>query len=256
MFVAFPVAFAIDKTVHLDVVGGSLLLLLEAACAWCLSIPIRAYLNAGAWFDVDEKGFRYGVGRQRGDERAVVETRVAWRDVVCNPLLRYDVTTDFTGRQSLVKELRFWRRLPSGEIVLDEIPLRLTPDIFRCLRFRNRTELMNAVMQGLATQPELRFHGHVFVDIGIDPETWQPMRGPRRIETAAASLIGVAVWIFIWKMIGIWPTWLVVTIGIVATLAICAVLAGRSARAHPMLDGVIGFVRTRGTFDKAREVTG
>nr|WKF55943.1 hypothetical protein HUO10_000387 [Paraburkholderia busanensis] len=238
--IALPVAFAFDKTVHMDVVGVLLILLLLAAFGWVLSIPVLAWRKAGGWFVVDEQGFRYGFGPQQGNDRAGVETRVDWTDVVGQPGLRYDVTTEFTGRKSMVKELRFWQRLPSGEQVERRLPLRLA-DGMLCMRFRNQHELLRAVLRGLAGRPGLRFDANVFLDACIDPDTWLPMRRPRLYETLSIVLACVAVGAFIWMTATSWPLWLVITLAFAAILLMCILLAKHWSRVYPNLEGVLGF---------------
>lgn len=240
MMIAMSLALVYDRSTHLDFVGGLLMLLVLALFGCALAFPVYVWRHAGGWFIVDENGFRYGYGPQHGAAREAVETRVDWQDVVCNPAMRYDVTTGFTGSRSIARELRFWQRLPSGERVERRLPLRLT-DAMRCLRFRNRPELLRAVLRGLAGRPELRFNAEVFVDACIDPDTWLPMGRPRFYQNLFAMLACVPVVVFIWYALAIWSIWLVIALAVGATLLLCLLIGMRWSKAYPKLVGVLGF---------------
>lgn len=237
---ALPVAFAVDRSVHMDMVGGLLCLLLYAVLAWIVIGCIRMIRNAGAWFVVDETGFRYGSGARR--DRAAGETRVDWADIVCNPNERNDVTTEFTTRRSVVRTMLFWRRLPTGEVVQDELPLRLCDGV-RCLRLRNGGAVWSALLENMARCPDLRFDAQVFVDVGVDPESWLPMRAPRRIGYLFVILLCALTWGFIYRYALVWPIWLVLTLGCAIPIVLIVVVTIVWARRYPGLTGTIGFAQ-------------
>lgn len=203
---------------------------------------VRAGLRVGGWFHVDETGLRYGEGPARERGEAAAEIRIGWDEIVARPELAFDVRTQSTGQYfALAPHLLFWRRLPTGELVEHRLILRLSGDIMSCLRYRNHHALLCAVLQGLAARPGLRFMADVFVDAGIDPVTWQPMKRPRRALWLSAGVMCAAV---LWFASGVGQDWSPgqLAIGAVAIMLACLVLTIKAwNRAYPELTGLIVF---------------
>ncbi len=234
-------AMAIDKTVKIGPVLGLLMLLIYAVLVWIGAIAVDALIHAGAWFVVDETGFRYGFGRKHGAARTAVETRVDWQDIVVNPRERCDVATDFVSRQAIVKNLLLWQRRPSGEIRQTSLRLGLAGNDVLCLRFHNRAEVVTAILAGLARRPGLRFDPQVFVDAGVNPETFEPMNSPRRIEYALVIACCIAMFAFIYRFADTLPAWLLIAGSLGIVLGGCGVVAFAWQRRYPGLSGIIGF---------------
>jgi hypothetical protein len=206
------------------------------------AMMVRYALRVGAWFHVDGTGMRYGEGPAGQPRETSAEIRVDWHEIVAKPELAYDVQTRSSGGpKSLTRDLVFWRRLPSGDVVQHYLPLRLSLTGTSCLRYRNRHELLRAVLQGLAARPGLRFDAGVFVDAGIDPVTWEPMNGPRRATWWPVLSTAVALF-FLAREVG--PTWSPWQLA-VATMAIMAVCMGFCfrgwTRTYADLTGVIAY---------------
>ncbi|WP_321846590.1 hypothetical protein [Paraburkholderia bannensis] len=237
-------AIAIDKTITVGPVLGLLLLLLYAVLVWMGAIAVDALVHAGAWFVVDETGFRYGFGKRQGAARTAVETRVDWQNIVVNPRERYDVSTDFATRQALVKNLLLWQRKPSGDVVQTSLRLGLAGNDVLCLRFHNRAEVVTAILAGLARRPGLRFDSEVFVDAGVNPETFAPMKSPRRIEYTLIIACCLAMFAFIYRFADTLPAWLLFAGSFGILVGGCGVLAFAWQRRYPGLTGTIGYGST------------
>jgi hypothetical protein len=234
-------AMAIDKTVSVGPVLGLLMLLIYAVLVWIGAIAVDALIHAGAWFVVDETGFRYGFGRKHGAARTAVETRVDWQDIVVNPHERYDVSTDFVSSQAIVKNLLLWQRRPSGEIRQTSLRLGLAGYDVLCLRFHNRAEVVTAILAGLARRPGLRFDPEVFVDASVNPETFEPMNSPRRLEHALAIACCIAMFAFLYKFADTLPGWLLIAGSFGIVVGGCGLVTFAWLRRYPGLSGVIGF---------------
>jgi hypothetical protein len=93
----------------------------------------------------------------------------------------------------------------------------------------------------MASRPGLRFDPAVFVETGVDPETWSPMRKPNGINwIIVCAAVGAAVWIGHASM-GSWP--LAVTVAIVLTVMALGgtALFGFRRAAYPGFNQPIGF---------------
>lgn len=183
---------------------------------------------------IDAEGMRWG---DPGSPQAV-----AWREVCRVRTGLQDVKTEFTSSDAIVKRLVF-QRAAGGETADIRLPLALTMDAPRVLRFRNRAALLRALLLRLATQPRprLRFAAEVFIDAGIDPQTWEPMLAPRRwmwLSSLAALLPVLVVFVF-------WP--LGEHVGWMIAALVLAMLAGAGAmgwfmdQRYPGLQGVFEF---------------
>lgn len=200
----------------------------------------RAGRTAGAWFRVDGDGFAYGPGLRHagpGPERA--GTHMAWSQIERQPQDSCDVRIASMHRSEVLNpHLAFWCRSSTGELVRRTVSLQWRDDVLACVRFRNAHALKVAVLQGMAAQG-LRFSGDVFVEAAVDPETWQPMKWPRRTQ-----------WLVVYGTLGfilltVRTAW---SAGVMAlyTLAIMGLGYGVMAaltRSDARLTGVVSFVR-------------
>ncbi|WP_156441486.1 MULTISPECIES: hypothetical protein [unclassified Burkholderia] len=222
-FLGVAVALVMDNriqwTVELGIVVGVLILLM-AGSAIALT---REGLKAGAWFRIDEVGLSYGTGTlSEGDVLSTGE-RINWDEIVHKPNAGCDVRTEYRTYRSFTKNFVLWRRLATGEIVEHRIPMRLTSNIERCVRFKNHDALTVAILRGLASQSSLRFDLDVFVDAGVNPETWMPMKRPRwmaKCSYALSSLLGV---LFVMQFVLTLSIWMTIG-GMLAVSAIASLL--------------------------------
>ena len=170
---------------------GLIMLLIAMAVALAAGLAvnlIRRGLHPGAWFQVSASGIGYGDGPGPARATDVGNARmIAWEHVVRNPERAYDIGTSSMRYRALNPRMTFWYRMPEGSLVERSLPLQLREDVLRCLRFRNAHAVRVAMLQHLARREGLRFHPDVFVEAGIDPETWQAMKTPRRILWLAAA---------------------------------------------------------------------
>jgi hypothetical protein len=211
-------------------------------------LALLAGLGGGLWYllrqfahvgqgsiRIDAEGMRWG---DPGSPEAV-----AWREVCRVRTGLQDVKTEFTSSDAIVRRLVFQRAAGGEETTDVRLPLALTMDAPRVLRFRNRTALLRALLLRLATQPRprLRFAAEVFIDAGIDPQTWEPMLAPRRwmwLSSLAALLPVLVVFLF-------WP--LGEHVGWMIAALVLAMLAGAGAmgwfmdQRYPGLQGVFEF---------------
>jgi hypothetical protein len=240
MLVGLGTALALDDSHSMEMgkpIVVLLFLLLFSLLAFCIFFLCRYALRAGGWFEVDDTGMAYGEG-PRGE---TPEIRIAWADIAVAPDQGYDVSTHYMSRKALVSELWFWRRLPTGELKRHCLPLRLTTNVMRCLRYENQATLLRAVVLRLAAVPGIRFNGEVFVDAAIDPDTWQPMNKPR-LELWLLTLppMALLLWVIYRLADVLSPVVLVVTA--TALLVACAfAFSGFWMRRYPGLSGVIVF---------------
>lgn len=235
-----PAGFAADQTVNVSPGQAILLLTIIGLLGSMTFLFVRAGLNAGAWFHVDATGMRYGVGRSPVHD-PTGGTRIDWSEIVGKADRRYDVHTDFQTSQSLTKNLLFWRRLPGGEIVEHRLPMRLTSDIVRCMRFRNHDALIVAVLRGLASRPGLRFDMDVFIDAGVHPETWEPMKRPHLMFNLFGILSAVIACAFIWRFALVLPAWAMIASMLVVMFAVVWIGVSVWSRRFPDLNGVLSF---------------
>lgn len=210
-----------------------LLFLLLGGGIWYL---LRQLPRVGEWtFRIDAQGMRWG---DPASSRVL-----AWRHACRAPTGFCDVKTEFASSDAIVKRLVFHQAARGGEPGEVRLSMALTVDTGRVLRFRNRAALLRALLLHLATQPKprLRFDAEVFIDAGIDPQTWEPMPGPRRwmwLSTLAALLPVLAV-------IVLWPVG--EHIGWMVAATVLAMVAGAGAtgwfmhRRYPGLQGLFEF---------------
>jgi len=211
-------------------------LVLVAALGGGLWFLLRQFPRVGeGLFQIDAQGMRWG------DPAA--PRAVAWREVCRTRAGPYDVKTEFVSSEAIVKRLVFLQAARGSGPAEIRLPLALSIDGARVLRFRNRAALLRAILIQLATRPRprLRFDAEVFIDAGIDPETWEPMPGPRRwmwISSLGALLPVLAV-IFLWP-----PGW---HVGWMVAVIVLAMMAGAGAmgwfmhQRYPGLQGVFEF---------------
>ena len=190
----------------------------------------------GGMFRIDSTGLRWGdPASPRG---------VAWRDVRRTSAGFCDVKTEFASGEAIVKRLVFQQQAAGGCGIAEiKLPLALTVDAGRVLRFRNRAVLLRALLLRLATQPEprLRFAAEVFIDAGIDPETWEPMLAPRRWMwlSSVGALLPVLPVIFLWPP-GVHAGWMVAAM-VLAMVAGAGAMGWFMFQRYPGLQGVFEF---------------
>jgi hypothetical protein len=184
---------------------------------------------------IDEEGMRWG-------DPALPQV-VRWREA-CRARTGFcDVKTEFVSSDAIVKRLVFQQAVGGAEAREIRLPLALTVDTGRVLRFRNRAALLRALLLHLATQPRprMRFDAGVFIDAGIDPQTWEPMLAPRRWMWLA-SLAGLAP---VLAVIVLWPPG--EHIGWMVAAMVLAMVAGAGAmgwfmhQRYPGLQGLFEF---------------
>ncbi|QOF76222.1 hypothetical protein [Variovorax sp. 38R] len=218
-----------------------------------LGLALFGVLGGGIWYLLRQFP-RVGEGMLRIDAQGMCwgdpasPQAVAWCEVCRVRVGFHDVKTEFVSSEAIVKRLVFQEVVRGGEPREIRLPLALTVDTGRVLRFRNRAALLRALLLHLATQPQprLRFDAGVFIDAGIDPQTWAPMLAPRRWMwlSSLAGLLPVLAVIVLWP-IGEHIGWMVATM-------VLAVLAGAGATAwfmhqrYPGLQGVFEFETAAG----------
>ena len=211
-------------------------LVLVAALGGGLWFLLRQFSRVGeGLFQIDAQGMRWG---DPTSPRAV-----AWHEVCRTRAGLYDVKTEFVSSEAIVKRLVFQQAARGSGPAEIRLPLALTIDAGRVLRFRNRAALLRAILIRLATQPRprLRFDAEVFIDAGIDPETWEPMPGPRRWMwlSSLGALLPVLAVIFLWPP-GQHVGWMVVAI-ILAMVAGAGAMGWFMHQRYPGLQGVFEF---------------
>lgn len=211
-------------------------LVLVAALGGGLWFLLRQFSRVGeGLFQIDAQGMRWG---DPASPRAV-----AWREVCRTRAGPYDVKTEFVSSEAIVKRLVFRHAARGSEPLEIRLPLALTIDAGRVLRFRNRAALLRAMLIHLATQPRprLRFDAEVFIDAGIDPETWEPMPGPRRWMwlSSLGALLPVLAVIFLWPP-GRHVGWMVAAI-VLAMAAGAGAMGWFMHQRYPGLQGVFEF---------------
>ncbi|ABB11108.1 hypothetical protein Bcep18194_B0994 [Burkholderia lata] len=214
---------AIDDRIQWTFELAIVLIALFVSMAASAIVMTREGIKAGAWFHVDQIGLWYGTGKLSDSNALSAGRRILWDEIVGKPDAGCDVRTEYQTSRSFTKNFVFWRRLATGEIVEQRIPMRLTSNAMRCIRFRNRDALIVAILRGLAGRG-LRFDLDVFVDAGVHPETWRPMKRPRRMLNllyAASSLL--SAW-FVMQCVLTWPVW--ATIGGMVVVFSAAIFLG------------------------------
>ncbi len=209
-----------------------------------LGLVLFAGLGGGLWYllrqfsRVGEGMFRIDAQGMRWGEPASPQA-VAWREV-CRARMGFcDVKTEFVSSEAIVKRLVFQQAARGSETREIRLPLALTVDTGRVLRFRNRA----ALLLHFATQPRprLRFDAEVFIDAGIDPQTWEPMLAPRRWMwlSSLGALVPVLAVIFLWP-VGEHVGWMVVTI-VLAMAAGAGAMGWFMHQRYPGLQGLFEF---------------
>jgi hypothetical protein len=219
----------------------------EAAVALAV-VALIAALGGGIWYLLRQFA-RVGRGSIRIDAEGMrwgdpaLPQSLAWHQVRRARTGLQDVKTEFMSSDAIVKRLVFLRAEGEGRTVEVRLPLALTMDAPRVLRFRNRAALMRALLLRLATQPKprLRFAAEVFIDAGIDPQTWEPMLAPRRWMwfSSVAALLPVLAVFFFWppgKHVG----WMVAAL-VLAMLAGAGAMGWFMHQRYPGLQGVFEF---------------
>ncbi|RQO68184.1 hypothetical protein DBR44_16005 [Aquitalea sp. FJL05] len=108
------------------------------------------------------------------------EREIRWADVIKAPKGLYDVYLEFSTSKSIVYDLVFWHQ---NSDTPEEVraPLRR----FSKRTFTNGYDLKRSLLLKLASlNPDFRFDPAVFVEAGIDPETWAEMRKPLLMKRA------------------------------------------------------------------------
>ncbi len=173
--------------------AGVLLGFLAFAMTAMSVLLIREGFRTGAWFTVGSAGIHYGNGRL--DPQKNMGTQIEWQEIVRNPETSCDITIRHEGTYGNLKVpgIKFWRCTQQGKLVERTIPLWLTENMLKCFRFGNAQEVRIALLQGLAGCPGLRFHPDVFVEAGVDPQTWKSMRRPEIVDWSIL-MFALAIW--------------------------------------------------------------
>ena len=212
------------------------------------ALALVAGLGGGLWYllrqfsHLGQGSIRIDADGMRWGDIALPQV-LAWHEVCHVRTGVHDVKTEFTSSDAIVKRLVFHRAVGGGETAEVRLPLALTTDATRVLRFRNRAALLRALLLRLATQPRprLRFAAEVFIDAGIDPQTWEPMLAPRRwmwLSSLAALLPAAAVFFF-WPL-GEHVGWMVAAL-VLAMVAGAASMGWFMHQRYPGLQGVFEF---------------
>lgn len=192
-------------------------------------------VGEGAMLRIDAQGMRWG--------DPASPQAVAWHEVCRARMGFHDVKTEFASSEAIVKRLVFHQAVRGGEPRQIRLPLALTLDTGRVLRFRNRAALLRALLLHLATQPRprLRFDAEVFIDAGIDPQTWEPMLAPRRWMwlSSLGGLVPVLGVIFLWPL-GEHIGWMVAAM-VLAMVAGAGAMGWFMHQRYPGLQGVFEF---------------
>jgi hypothetical protein len=203
---------------------------------------LRQLANAGQGsIRIDAEGMRWG--------DPALPQAVAWNEVCRTRSGLHDVRTEFVSSDAIVKRLVFHRTVGASKDAEIRLPLALTTDAGRVVRFRNRAVLLRALLLRLATQPRprLRFAAELFIDAGIDPETWEPMLAPRRwmwFSSLAALLPALAV-IILWP-VGEHVGWMVAAL-ILAMVMGAGAMGWFMHQRYPGLQGVFEFETPSGS---------
>ncbi|WP_321802404.1 hypothetical protein [Burkholderia sp. BCC1993] len=204
MFVGLLVAPFIDaSSSRTGFIGFVLWICILACLAWMVVIVIRATMNIGGWFQVDATGFRYGIGKRTDPSAPQQEQCIEWREIVPSQDMRCDVEYNTASSITMsAANFQFWRRGAKREPAKRyTLPARLAEfdadNAIRCIRFRNRHDLLVALLCGLAHQG-LRFNPSAFIAAGIHPETWQPLAKARRPAIVYFSIAGTPALLAFW----------------------------------------------------------
>jgi len=235
------VAFVSDNRIQWTSELSIVVIMWLALIAGSVVALMRAGGKAGAWFCVDATGMWYGTGRLSTIGVSSSGTCIKWDEIVAKPGDSCDVRTEFQTSRSFTKNFVFWCRRETGEIVEQRIPMRLTSNFLRCVRFRNRDDLTVAMLRGLASRPGLRFHLDVFVDAGIHPETWMPMKRPRRMMLLLSVVSALASALFIMHAVLSLPAWMTICGMLVVSIVVGALGYAIWAYHYGDLVGVASF---------------
>ncbi|WP_235822951.1 hypothetical protein [Brucella anthropi] len=201
----------------------------------------RAGLLAGAWITITPESVEYGSGNGIVEKQG---TKIEWARIASGQMARYDVRLILKGP---VREPRiaFGYKMPDGTQNEYSLPMSLRERGMQCLWFVNADALRIALLQNMAARSNLCFDPDIFVEAGIDPETWHLMPKPRKIEWAIAIASMAAVLIF-GSFISATTSVVLVVGGVFAILGL-GLLATFSfrKRAYPGLDHVICFCENR-----------
>lgn len=185
--------------------GPGLLLLVglgSLVSAMLALLLFRAAWSAGGWCSVTATHLAFGLGRSRVEVGTGVDTQIRWEDVTTHPSSNFDVSLDSPNRYNiLAPSIILWCRTENGSAERRLIPLSLTDDRLRCLRFRNRLQVQVAMLQMLAQQG-LRFDPWVFAAASIDPVTWQPQVGPKMALWLASFAVIAVILGWTWMTVG------------------------------------------------------
>lgn len=213
-----------------------------------LGLVLFAGLGGGLWYLLRQFS-RVGGGMFRIDAQGMrwgdpTSPRVVFWGEVCRARTGFcDVKTEFVSSEAIVKRLVFPQAAQGSETREIRLPLALTVDTGRVLRFRNRAALLRALLLHLATQPRprLRFDAEVFIDAGIDPQTWESMPAPRRWMwlSSLGALVPVLAVIFLWP-VGEHVGWMVVAI-VLAMVAGAGAMGWFMHQRYPGLQGLFEF---------------
>ena len=138
---------------------------------------------------------------------------MAWSELRPRPDAHVDVSVVMTAGEGVSYELRVHVAEATGHAITER-RLPLAALSWPHLVFGNVGELRLALLLQLATAPAtpLRLDREVFLHFGIDPETWQPMAGPRWVRRLLVllALVPAVLWIVrpgsmslpVWQMVG------------------------------------------------------
>ncbi len=237
-----PASFAFSPPADLDPVVPILLFVCSALAMVLVFIFTRTGLRAGAWFSINASGFHYGDGRvSRGRDEGKGQS-IAWDSIVHNAEAACDVHLIWiTPHRGLpVARIGFWVRASGGGLVERSIPMALIANRLSCVRFLNADGVRVSLLRGMASRSALRFHPDVFVQAGIDPETWRPMGKPTSDKFVSAIVLATAGLGVAAIVTGQAPSMLI-AIGALAVLGVCLSAVAIHARSDPSFTRIIRF---------------
>jgi len=158
----------------------------------------RSGLRVGAWVRVDATGIHYGQGRGEGGQGRYGSADIEWSRIVANGSMLYDVRLILDGAPHIPKQARigFWYRSADGIVTERSVPMALRETGMQCLRFVNADAVRIVMLKRMAACPGLRFDPAIFIEAGVDPETWQAMRKPHGIEWIIVGISMAVVLMF------------------------------------------------------------
>ncbi len=152
----------------------------------------RAGLLAGARITITPQSVEYGAGNGIVEKQG---TKIEWARIASDQMARYDVRLILKGP---VREPRiaFGYKMHDGTQSERSLPMTLRERGMQCIWFVNADALRIALLHNMAARSNLLFDPDIFVEAGIDPETWHLMPKPRKVEWAIAIASMATVLIF------------------------------------------------------------